>query len=164
MSPSGKPQFDPLFPPGLHIISVDELRAMCIDPFSLSTSRKPIFQNLVDVLRQFADSDIVGDLWIDGSFVTTKFNPGDVDLVLCVSADLYDNCSVKQRSILEWFESESLHVDYRCDGYILVEWPREHPNYEVGLVAREYWTDFFGHTRDGYKKGIAVVRIKSALL
>jgi len=108
------------------------------------------------------ESDIVGDLWIDGSFVTSKFNPRDVDIVLCVSSNLYDNCSAGQRATFDWIESETLHTDYRCDGYILIEWPVGHPRHGEGIVTRNYWINLFGHTREGHEKGIAIVRLVSA--
>ncbi len=98
---------------------------------------------------------------IDGSFVTSKINPRDVDLVLCVSSDLYDGCSAKQRSVFDWFEGEALRTDYRCDGYISVAWPASHPLYAQGVDTRNYWLTFFGHTREGHEKGIGVLTLSA---
>jgi hypothetical protein len=162
LTPSEKPPFEPLFPPGLNTVTTDELRSICVDAFPLSATRKAIFQNLLEVMQRLADNSIVGDLWVDGSFVTSKFNPRDVDIVLCVSFDLYDNCSAGQRAVFDWIESEVLHTDYRCDGYILMEWPVDHPFHSEGVVARNYWSNLFGHTREAHEKGIAIVRLTGA--
>jgi hypothetical protein len=146
------------------MITTDELFRICVDAFPLSASRKPIFENLEEVMRKLAAKAIVGDLWIDGSFVTTKFNPRDVDLVLCISSNLYDNCSAEQRALLDWFESDVLHTDYRCDGYISIEWPSGHRLHADGIASRDYWSNLFGHTRDGFEKGIPVVQLSGKII
>jgi hypothetical protein len=109
------------------------------------------------MLQKLVDSGIAGHLWIDGSFVTSKFNPRDVDIVLCIASDLYDNCTVEQRALLDWLESEALRSGYQCDAYISIEWPVAHPLHSEGVAARNYWSNFFGHTRQGHEKGIAVL-------
>lgn len=158
-TPSDNPLFGPLFPAGLHAITPDELYKICVEAFPLSVTRKPIFTNLLEVIQSLTARSIFGDLWIDGSYVTTKFNPRDVDLVLCVSSNLYDNCSTEQLAVFEWFESDALHTDYRCDGYISIEWPQGDPLYASGVATRDYWSNLFGHTRDGFEKGIPVIRL-----
>jgi hypothetical protein len=132
--------------------------------FPLSATRRGIFQNFLQVLQKLADSRISGYLWIDGSFVTTKFNPRDVDIVLCIASDIYDNCSVEQRALLDWIESEALRSGYQCDAYISVEWPMAHPLHAEGVAARNYWRNFFGHTRQGYEKGIAVLQLANVTI
>ncbi|PYT20715.1 MAG: hypothetical protein DMG58_33435 [Acidobacteria bacterium] len=61
--------------------------------------------------------------------------------------------------MFDWIESDALHADYRCDGYILVEWPVGHPRYAEGVMTRNYWSDLFGHTREGQEKGIPLLRL-----
>ena len=146
------------------MITPNELSRICVDAFPLSVSRKPIFENLEEVMRKLAAGAIVGDLWIDGSFVTTKFNPHDVDLVLSISSNLYDNCSAEQRALLDWFESDILHTDYRCDGYLSVDWPPSHQLHALGVASRDYWINLFGHTRDGFEKGIPVVQLGGKII
>jgi len=96
----------------------------------------------MDVVVRLVKSGIVGDLWIDGSFVTDKFNPRDVDLVLCIAADLLDNASAAQSKVFDWFESDTLKSVYRCDGYIVAEWSPYHPLHTEGVATREYWKIF----------------------
>lgn len=148
-----------MFPPGLSALTIDQIERICVGGFDLSTTRKVIFKHLLHVISQLTHNRIAGNLWIDGSFVTSKINPRDVDFVLCVSSVLYDGCSAEQRSVLDWFESEALRTDYRCDGYISIEWPTSHPLYAEGVGVRNYWTTFFGHTREGHEKGIAVLEL-----
>ena len=39
MASAAKPEFPPLLPVGLHDMTLDELRALCVTPFSLSERR-----------------------------------------------------------------------------------------------------------------------------
>jgi hypothetical protein len=157
--PSENPEFHALFAAGLHPLTIEEIEQDCVRGFTLSITRQVIFRNLLHVVSQLTDNGIVGELLIDGSFVTSKINPRDVDLVLCVSSDLYDQCSASQRSVFDWFESEALRSDHRCDGYISIEWPASHPLYADGVATRNYWLTFFGRTREGYEKGIGVLTL-----
>ena len=43
---AGKPCFPPLLPPGRHVMSVDELRALTVAPFAASTTRGALFSEL----------------------------------------------------------------------------------------------------------------------
>jgi hypothetical protein len=44
--PDDKPEYPPLLPIGRHDVSLKELRALCLDPFSLSATRGRIMAGL----------------------------------------------------------------------------------------------------------------------
>ena len=50
-------------------------------------------------------------------------------------------------------------ADCRCDSYKWVEYERGHPNYRSSEDDREYWSDWFGHSRMGVPKGIIVIEL-----
>ncbi|WP_028526667.1 DUF6932 family protein [Runella limosa] len=71
--------FGNLFP--YEIIHIDRARfeKIFVDNFSISTSRRPIFNNylaFIDVLKNNLQTPFYQ--WIDGSFVTSKQNPNDI--------------------------------------------------------------------------------------
>ena len=39
------------------------------------------------IVETLISCNIIGELLMDGSFLTEEVNPGDVDLVLCTSAE-----------------------------------------------------------------------------
>ena len=81
-----KPEFPPLLDVGLHQMTMAELRGLCVDRFAdRAISREPIMSGLEALLRKLKDGGIVGNLWVDGSFLTQKSDPGDVDLLLHMS-------------------------------------------------------------------------------
>ena len=59
-------------------------------------------------MRRLAQAGIVGELWINGSFLTEKVDPEDVDASLRISSALWDNASEEQRAVLEWLASVDL--------------------------------------------------------
>ena len=106
---------------------------------------------------------IRGDLWIDGSFLTTKTDPDDVDIVLELSQATTDNPSKAQANILSWFASvdatdvRQKRSDYACDCYLFVA--------ESGVgPKRQYWLSQFGRDRHGNSKGIAVLPINDGAI
>lgn len=62
-------------PPGEHKASINEFEAVY---GSLTDSRKLLKQGLHEVARNFELSG-VRTLWIDGSFITDKEDPNDID-------------------------------------------------------------------------------------
>ena len=70
---------------------MENVEQVCVDPFSLSSTR-PIICKGLDVLVTVLElCDVVGELWVDGSFLTEKINPKDVDVVLRVDGALYNS-------------------------------------------------------------------------
>src|SRR5688572_17509862 len=95
--PSGKPDFPPLLQPGHHQMATDQIRALCVVQFPNSKTRTRLMAGLEQVMGMLESFDVEGELWIDGSFVTQKSDPEDVDLVLRVQASFYDNANPDQQ-------------------------------------------------------------------
>ena len=55
---------------------------MFVDDFPTSQRRKIIVEKLWDFAKEIFDVGVPCEFWVDGSFVTTKINPNDADLVL----------------------------------------------------------------------------------
>lgn len=89
------PAFDEhgLLPIGVHDCTLDELRAR-FGSFQSTDQRVWLFQKLVALLSEVRSARFAQCLLIDGSFVTSKADPNDIDLVLVlplahdVTADL----------------------------------------------------------------------------
>lgn len=113
-----------------------------------------------ELLGQVKAVGVEGELWLNGSFLTDKIDPKDLDFVLSVSAEHYDNSTVEMRSVFDKIESENLKPGYSCDCYLLTEWTEGHPLYESGQQLRQYWLGIFGRNRSGAEKGIAVIRLQ----
>ena len=157
-TPSSRPEYTPLLSVGRHEVSLHELHQLCVDRFPLSTTRKRIMEGLEKVIKRLNDNGIQGEIWINGSFVTEKINPNDVDIVLRMNAEIYERGTDEQRQTVDWLQM-NLKDDYLCDSYCFMEYPQNHPNYRIGQCLYSYWMKQFGFSRGNEMKGIAVIAI-----
>ena len=137
-------------------MSIELLRQQCVDRFPLSRTRARIMTGLTEVIERLSQYRVAGELWVDGSFLTEKINPGDVDIVLRVQSQVYDDGTTEQRETIDWI-GENLKEYNLCDSYVFPEFPEDDPSYSLGKERRDYWNDLFGHSRGGMPKGIAVI-------
>ena len=141
-----KQDYPPLFREGLQLTTLDEVQVLCVDAFPNSMSRPRLMAGLRALVEMLAKDKIPADLWIDGSFVTRKLEPADVDVVLYVGEQT--ELTKAQGERLEWFSSkDDTHAaqmlsEYGCDCYFTQL--RKH------LVS--YWMRQFGRDRGGNSK------------
>lgn len=81
--------------------------------------------------------------WINGSFVTKKSNPGDIDLVTFLNYELVKNIGIE----IERFKYPNSEKIYGVDAYIVEIYPVNHKNNFRYLADLAYWTDHFSKTR-----------------
>jgi hypothetical protein len=115
-------------------------------------------QQVIDHLR---NSNIVGELWVNGSFLTEKINPADVDICLRIQAHLYENGSPQQQQAIDWLNGD-LKQSHHCDSYVFMEYPQGHQSYWIGQYLYAYWMKQWGFSRQNAMKGIAVVLLPKA--
>lgn len=103
---------------------------------------------------------VVCEVWLDGSFMTRKINPEDVDLVVCIPADFADHCNEEQMGVLSEISANLKRSgETRCDTYACVVPRASDPLFEELSERIEYWKRWFGHSRSGEPKGIATVQV-----
>lgn len=96
--------------------------------------------------------------WIDGSFVTKKNNPNDIDVVTFIDFDIFEKYEKKLKSFV-YPDSIS---KYNVDGYIVVTYPRTHSKHPLYMGDWAYWMDRFDKTRrnragNRYPKGFVEI-------
>jgi hypothetical protein len=160
MRSAGKADFPPLLAPGLHFMTLLALRALCVTSFTLSNSRLPIMDGLEIVLAELNKVSVVGDLWINGSFITEKIDPSDVDIVLFIDYNGMPSPTREQLDMLNWFANDDLRTPYWCDSYVAIEYPRGHSSFSLGQNQRDYWAKWFGTNRKDELTGIAVIELR----
>lgn len=82
-----KDEFPPLLGEGLHPMSIRDLKTLVVDGFPQSQRRAPLWSNLVALIDKLTLRGIECDLWVDGSYLTKKLEPDDVDFVLDIRID-----------------------------------------------------------------------------
>lgn len=75
-----------VLPPGVHDCSLEELEAR-FGRFQGSDRRMDLCARLAAFCREARGSPLIVEVLVDGSFVTSKEEPNDVDLLLVLPAD-----------------------------------------------------------------------------
>jgi len=141
-------EFEPLFPAGLHNISLNELERYFVEPFSETTTRSYLVQRFRAFFEKLQQLEISFEMWIDGSFLTLKSVPNDVDLVTFFNPSDINSLSVEKQALLKeiFEERHETKIRYHCDVYVAYANDSERIN---------YWGNLFGFSRNKTPKGIA---------
>jgi hypothetical protein len=152
---TGKIEFPPLLPAGLHEMFLPALRQLCVDGFPLSTVRAALMGGIEAVCGSLSAALIPAQVWIDGSFMTRKIDPADADLAVRLSYAALPNPGPEQLALIGRITGQQFPG---CDSYVFVEYPAGHPRHGAGDMMRAYWQRQFGFTRTDQFKGVAVIR------
>lgn len=83
---TGKVEFPPLLSAGFHEMLLPALRQLCVDGFPLSTTRAGLMGGIEAICASLSTALIPASVWINGSFMTQKIDPNDVDLAVKMRA------------------------------------------------------------------------------
>lgn len=160
MAGGHKIEFPPLLAEGLHRMSLGDLKRLCVVGFPLSKRRESIMRALESLLAELSGVSIRAEVWINGSFLTKKIDPDDVDLVVVVQEQEQDLPTASAgKDVLVRIARQNFTNPIKCDSYLNVEYPPESPRYILGQKQRSYWLKQFGESRGGGKKGLAVLGV-----
>ena len=111
------------------------------------------------VVTTLQGANVVGQLWVDGSFVTEKLDPKDVDVALRFDAVWYHSASQNQQAAVQWLNQNVRKIGMLCDSYTFPKYPRGHQLHAIGEYLYAYWLKQFGFSRSAKMKGIPFVRL-----
>jgi hypothetical protein len=109
--------------------------------------------NLETVVARLERDRVVGELWVDGSFLTQKIDPSDVDVLLRVEESFYSSADPVQKAAMDWFEG-NLRVSLLCHSFFLPEGSTGESEWK-----RAYWIKQFGFSRTDQLKGMPRISI-----
>ena len=112
----------PLFPVELAHLSRARRRALAVEAFADSWARTNIWEGFNALLLDLERIGVPWDIYVDGSFVTDKRSPGDIDLLL-VARTPPTGYSQAQIALLRSLNKNRDRVlrELRCDFQLLVE-------------------------------------------
>ncbi|OJV15505.1 MAG: hypothetical protein BGO21_31450 [Dyadobacter sp. 50-39] len=126
-------------------------KAEFVDAFPRSSTRQVIFENFSVYMEKLVA--IIGTdfhQWIDGSFVTRKLNPGDIDFVTFVNAKTFS----RNEHLLYLLKEYSRDQRLRIDGYFVKDYPKDHKDFFQSYLDSVQWMHGFSKdTRKGQSKG-----------
>lgn len=154
-----KPEFPPLLPPGFYPMTLKDICSRFVDACPLSVTRPKIMAGLTQVVEKLCAAKIAGHLWLDGSFLTEKIDPEDVDLLLRITDEFLNQITQQQLEAFAWYRSRERKATHHCDAYHWIEYPCDHDQYMQGEWWRAYWLHQYGFSRGEAMKGIVVIEL-----
>jgi len=157
-----------VLPLGTHLATPPEIGAFFVAGFGSSVTRSDVFDGWKR-FRAFIRGIIPGieKEFVNGSFVTERADPNDIDLSLWVHADVLDALPADTQSFLiSLFEPKSgrayLKQEFRCDPYLVAFCDVGHPRY-LEFVHMKRINELWAKYKDpnglfrGYKGFVEVV-------
>ena len=90
-----------LLPPGEHLCTLAEAQTR----FSCNAHREHLWKRLCDCLAELLEKEILGSVIVDGSYVTDKETPGDIEI--CIDARGLPESM--QGRVVMWYLRRSAH-------------------------------------------------------
>ncbi len=154
-------QFDEngfLKPGGIVNTELATVERVFVDDFPLSDTHRRLFNNFLRYLGDFqsrVSREFV--LWMNGSFVTRKNNPNDLDFVVFLNHQVYD----AQETFLDKFWTFSLEPQ-GLDAYIVKTFPENHLMHYQTISDMTRWNELYSTAKsarnpDKYTKGFAAI-------
>lgn len=117
------------------------LRKVFVTQYEHSITRKRLFENYLvysNDLIQIINGPFFQ--WIDGSFVTTKLNPGDIDVITFVDHQVF-----KEKRLL-FMNRQDLKTNKGIDSYFVRVFPVGHPDHFITQFDIIEWQEVFGYS------------------
>jgi hypothetical protein len=131
-------------PPGVHLCTLEEIKER-FGRFRISDRRSRLYRQLVEYVALARTSGEVQALIIDGSFVTEKVEPGDIDLIVVLRRDLLSEPELLPR-VYNVVSSRRVRKRFELDPTVVRD------------ESEELWkqVDFFSQVRGqpGARKGL----------
>lgn len=147
----------PLLGPGRHNMGLTALREVTVTAFPSSSQRPLLFTALESLAAYLSGLGLPCELWVDGSFLTERIEPNDVDVACVIPAEPFETLDVfLQVSVIKLLNGKQ-KFDPLLDTYLAMRFDLSDPRYSSD--STRYWSEFWSLDRDNALKGYACVRI-----
>ncbi|WP_434795904.1 DUF6932 family protein [Staphylococcus equorum] len=148
---------------------IDQLKTLLVDNVSNTTHRKKLYDNFLnmlndEIIKAFIDS--VTNIYVDGSFCTSKEYPGDIDIIALINLQheqgiqLVGNEELKKN--LRIYIKEKHKVDFLCtpDSETLDRNANQYDDIYNNLKQQEKgWISFFRTDRNENNKALVKLQM-----
>lgn len=138
---------------------LEEIEETFVNAFPSSKSRRKLFNTYTtyvqDLQHAIQPESVIYQL-MDGSFVTQKLNPRDIDIVSFIQFKTFERCEQSLRA----FRKNGIYQN--IDGFVEKVYPSDHPYYLRYQHDLVYWINLFSYSRKHQKKGLIKIRYGEA--
>lgn len=133
-------------------LSLKEFKTYFVDTFDdIDQKRRQIWENYETFLKDFQlEVTPTFTQWIDGSFVSTKSHPSDIDFVTLIDYTIYEKY---EKLIEEKFRMQHAKNYYKfIDAYTIKIYPENHQKHFITEYDLLYWERWFMETKKNRNK------------
>lgn len=159
-----KLQFDQrglLIPYGRTLLTLEEFEAFFVNAFQNNEKRKVLFLNYNSYVKAFQDEISPSfSQWLDGSFLTRKTEPRDLDFVTLLD---FEVAKQKAGLLRNKFLNQASERFFGMDAYLVEVFPENHRNHLITKSDLAYWNSWFSRTSENrvgktHQKGYIEIR------
>ncbi|MCG8271553.1 hypothetical protein MIC97_08565 [Aquamicrobium sp. NLF2-7] len=135
-----------------------EVWARYVAAFDEHPSRAAIYWKLERIVQDILVAAIPCDLWLDGSLLTRKLEPNDLDITIVIDQEVIENIDENQFKLIDKLAEGGYGDD--IDSFVLTRWSRDSPNFGTELDELSSWNEVYGaeHSKE-WLKGFVVLRL-----
>ena len=135
--------------------TIGEFKERFVVELDGSVTRGDIFSMYLNYCKKMDYLEVAVEQWVDGSYITNKEDPSDIDLVTHIDALKANESAELQEDLTKLLDNAHCKSQYRCDVYVIPIYPKELPDeYRIYKKSEKYWSKWFGKDRAGNPKGI----------
>ena len=131
-------------------INIEEFEEFFIKNFNSDSTRNEIYKSYKRYVSDFKKKITPNfSQWIDGSFVTQKMNPNDIDFVTLIDHEIYN----EKRTLIDGhFRLKEAKKIYNVDAYTVEIYNEDHNKYSISKIDLVYWDNWFSKTKKDWTK------------
>ncbi len=148
----------PLLAPGCHYFSLSEIEVLCVHSFhgAARTCRERLYYALEEFVQRVLAGRFCCTVFVDGSFLTRKPEPDDVDVLVSTELCVLEALNDSQLAILHEINEQFVQ---RVDSLAMTTYPRGHALFgsalDIGNSGQIYGVE---HSQS-WLKGYAALRL-----
>ncbi|MCG6553565.1 MAG: hypothetical protein L7F77_14675 [Candidatus Magnetominusculus sp. LBB02] len=134
-------------------MAIEDFHMRFVKGFKDSSTRRDVYKGYLSYVSDFYN-EIVNQWvqWIDGSFITNKSNPNDIDLVGFVDGGALSD---RYSEINKFLTEHGSNDRYKVDGYYVPVYAETDERHKIVTHKyMEYWAKWFGQDMETNPKGI----------
>jgi len=140
-----KPEFPPLLSAGLHRFDAVGLQRLTVRNFAASVSRQRLWDNFKRlVIDKITRVGLSCEIWLNGSFLTHKIDPNDVDFVVDVPINSWQHATHHQAALLYQYSAMAFPASDVLHSFVMYNTPPGHPMESGAIAIHRQWERDFG--------------------
>ena len=159
MAEGRKPDAMPLLAPGGHLVSLSEIHTRFVQGVRNEVHREKLFLGLEELVQRLLLAEIPCEFWVDGSFLTEKEFPDDIDIFILVDSDVNDSLDEEKTRLL--LDINTGYSPIGMDAQVYTIYNRGHSHFGTSADVGREWASGYGiENSEKWLKGYAILRLR----